>query len=229
MLAATINLLPAHPAMWPNSRGQADPVRWPSASVERDRQRRFEALLAPVLAPAYGAAVHMTRSREDAEDLVQEAALLAYRAFDSFQPGTNFKAWYFRILTNLFYQRHRRRLREPSVALLEEVTDACLYAQSSRSGASPQENDPAALVLGRMDAELVGHAIGSLPEEYRVVASLYFMQDFSYQEIAEIVDCPVGTVRSRLHRGRRLLQKALWALAQEQGIVAGAVAEGPSE
>jgi RNA polymerase sigma-70 factor, ECF subfamily len=184
-----------------------------------ERQNRFEGLLAPVLGPAYGAALHMTRSPDDAADLVQEAALLAFRAFDSFEPGTNFKAWYFRILTNLFYQRFRRRQREPEIAPLEDASELYLYLQTARSGVQGAENDPAELVLGRMDAETVSRAISALPEEYRVVCSLYFMEQFSYEEIAGMVDCPVGTVRSRLHRGRKLLQKALWHLAVEQGLV----------
>jgi RNA polymerase sigma-70 factor, ECF subfamily len=192
----------------------------------RERQNEFEALLAPVLPTVYGAAVHMTRSRDDAEDLVQEAALLAFRAFDTFQTGTNFKAWFFRILTNLFYQRYRRKQREPEIAPLEDASELYLYVQATRAGVRGSDHDPAALVMGKIDTETVSEAIASLPEEYRVVAALYFMEDFSYQEISEMVDCPVGTVRSRLHRGRKMLQKALWRLAEEQGIVAASSTEG---
>jgi len=188
--------------------------------MSRERQRQFEALLTPVLGPAYGAAFHMTRSREDAEDLIQDASLQAFRAFDSFEPGTNFKAWFFRILTNLFYQRYRRRRREPQIAPLEDASELYLYIQASRAGVREDTENPAERVLGALDTEAVGRAIEALPEEYRVVAALYFMEEFSYQEIADMVGCPVGTVRSRLHRGRRMLQKALWGIAAERGVVA---------
>lgn len=188
--------------------------------MSQERQNHFESLLAPVLGPAFGAALHMTRSRDDAEDLVQEAALHAYRALDTFTPGTNFKAWFFRILTNAFYQRYRRRRREPELAPLEDASEIYLYTQSSRSGMKGSPEDPADVVLGQMDSETVSRAIEALPEEYRVVCALYFQEEFAYQEIAEIVSCPVGTVRSRLHRGRKMLQKALWRLASESGLIA---------
>jgi RNA polymerase sigma-70 factor (ECF subfamily) len=187
--------------------------------MDPERQNRFEGLLAPVLGQAFGTALQLTRSRDDAEDLVQEAAVQAYRAFDTFTPGTNFKAWFFRILVNFFYQRHRKRKREPEIAPLEDAPDLYIYAQAARTGLPCPPEDPASVVLGRLDSEAVGSAIAGLPEEYRIVCALYFIEDFAYQEIAEMVDCPVGTVRSRLHRGRKLLQRALWRLAEEQGIV----------
>ena len=188
--------------------------------LTQEHQNQFEALLAPVLPAAFGAALHMTRSRDDAEDLVQDAAVQAFRAFEQFQAGTNFKAWYFKILTNAFYQRYRRRQREPELAPLEDASELYLYLQTARAGLHTEGSDPAALVLGRMDEEAVASAIHALPEEYRVVAALYFVEQFSYEEIAEMVECPVGTVRSRLHRGRKLLQKALWRLAEDQGWLA---------
>ena len=184
---------------------------------------RFESYLTPILTAAYGTALHMTRNSDDAEDLVQEAALQAFRAFDSFQEGTNFKAWFFRILTNLFINAYRRRQREPGIDTLPDLEDApalYLFKQTREMGMHAWNSDPAALVLDRFETEQVCRAIAALPEDYRVVAALYFMEEFSYQEIAEMVGCPVGTVRSRLHRGRRMLQKALWHLAVQQGIVA---------
>jgi RNA polymerase sigma-70 factor (ECF subfamily) len=194
-----------------------DTVNTESAAV------RFESYLTPVLTAAYGTALHMTRNGDDAEDLVQEAALHAFRAFDSFQEGTNFKAWFFRILTNLFINAYRRRQREPGTETLPDLEDApalYLFKQTRDLGIHAWNADPAALVLDRFETEQVCRAIAALPEEYRVVSALYFMEEFSYQEIAEMVGCPVGTVRSRLHRGRRMLQKALWHLAEQQGIVA---------
>jgi RNA polymerase sigma-70 factor, ECF subfamily len=183
-------------------------------------QREFERLLAPLLPAAFGTAVHLTRHRDDAEDLVQEAALRAYRAFHSFTPGTNFKAWFFKILTNLFFQRYRKRQREPEITSVEDAPDLYLYAQSAEAGLHARSSDPAALVLDRLDEEEVSAAIASLPLEFRVVSTLYFMEDLSYAEIGAILDCPVGTVRSRLHRGRKLLQKALWQVAEGRGVVA---------
>jgi RNA polymerase sigma-70 factor (ECF subfamily) len=183
----------------------------------------FESYLTPILTAVYGTALHMTRNCEDAEDLVQEAALQAFRAFDSFQEGTNFKAWFFRILTNLFINAYRKRQREPEINSLSESEDApalYLFKRTQEMGVHAWNPDPAALVIERMETEQIGRAIAALPEDYRVVAALYFMEEFSYQEIAEIVGCPVGTVRSRLHRGRRMLQKALWHIAEQQGIIA---------
>lgn len=184
---------------------------------------RFESYLTPMLTAVYGTALHMTRNDADAEDLVQEAALQAFRAFDSFQEGTNFKAWFFRILTNLFINTYRKRQREPEIDTLSEREDApalYLFKQTRDMGIHSWSSDPAALVIDKVEAEQVSRAIAALPEDYRVVSALYFMEEFSYQEIAEIVGCPVGTVRSRLHRGRRMLQKALWHVTEQQGMVA---------
>jgi RNA polymerase sigma-70 factor, ECF subfamily len=185
--------------------------------------QRFESYLTPILSAVYGTALHMTRNRDDAEDLVQETALQAFRAFDSFQEETNFKGWFFRILTNLFINAYRKRQREPEIETLSDREDApalYLFKQTREIGMHVRNADPAALVIERMEAEQICTAIAALPEDYRVVSALYFMEEFSYQEIAEIVGCPVGTVRSRLHRGRRMLQKALWHIAERQGIVA---------
>jgi RNA polymerase sigma-70 factor, ECF subfamily len=182
-------------------------------------QEEFEALFRPILSMAYGTAVRLTRDRTEAEDLVQDAALLAFRAFGSFQPGTNFKAWFFRILTNAFYSRHRKTKHERNNVSTEDLPALYLYSRTAEIGLHSQEPDPAAAMMDRFDTEHVAEALDALPEEYRVVASLYFVDDLSYQQIAEAVGCPVGTVRSRLHRGRRMLQRALWQVAQERGIV----------
>ena len=179
----------------------------------------FETLFAPVLGTAYGVAYHLTRSSHDAEDLVQEAALLAFRAFHQFQTGTNFKAWYLKILTNAYFAKYRRKKREPQTVNLEDVEPLYLNFQTRAAGLHERDEDPASLLVGKMSAEMVSRSIGELPEEFRVVCTLYFLQELQYQEIAEMLDCPVGTVRSRLHRGRRMLQKSLWHVAQEHGIV----------
>jgi RNA polymerase sigma-70 factor (ECF subfamily) len=190
-----------------------------------DASSTFEQLLAPILRAAYGTALHMTRHKDDAEDLVQEAAVRAFRSFHTFELGTNFKAWFFRILTNLYLNKYRQKQREPEMVNLEDAPDLFLYAHTIAEGLQARSTDPAALVLRQLDTEQVAAAIGALPEEFRTVCTLYFMEEFAYQEIAEILDCPIGTVRSRLHRGRRALQRELWQLAQEQGIIATLTAE----
>lgn len=179
----------------------------------------FEALLQPLLERAYGMAYSLTHSRADAEDLVQEAALLAFRAFEQFEPGTNFKAWYYKILTNCFYASHRKQKRQGEQIDLDGVPGLYLYARTAEVGLHAQTDDPAAALLGRLDAEQIVAALDLLPEEYRVACSLYFVQDFAYEDIAQTLSIPLGTVRSRIHRGRKMLQKSLWKIAEEQGIV----------
>jgi RNA polymerase sigma-70 factor (ECF subfamily) len=181
-------------------------------------QAEFEALFSPILQMAYGTAVRLTRNRTEAEDLVQDAALLAYRAFGTFQRGTNFKAWFFRILTNAFYSRHRKEKHEKANLSSDEVPALYLYQKTTEAGLWGSETDPAAAIMDRLDGDRVGEALDTLPEEYRTVATLYFIDDLSYQQIADVLQCPVGTVRSRLHRGRRMLQKALWDVAMERRI-----------
>ncbi len=182
-------------------------------------QVEFEALFSPIFQMAYGTAVRLTRNRTEAEDLVQDAALLAYRAFGTFQRGTNFKAWFFRILTNAFYSRHRKDKHEKANLSTEDVPALYLYGKTAEAGLHGRESDPASAIMDQLDTEQVSEALDALPAEYRMVATLYFIEDFSYQQIAEVLECPVGTVRSRLHRGRRMLQKALWDVAVERGIV----------
>lgn len=192
------------------------------ANKEPEAQTRasadFEALLAAVVDAAYGYAFRLSNNRSDAEDLVQEAALLAYRGFGSFEPGSNFKAWFFKILTNCYRSKYRKDRRRPTVDL-DDTPDLYLYARAGEVGFPTEGPDPAATLLDRLGTEQVVAALEQLPDEYRIVSTLYFMQDFSYEEIARALGCPVGTVRSRLHRGRKILQKALWQVAEEAGIV----------
>jgi RNA polymerase sigma-70 factor (ECF subfamily) len=184
----------------------------------------FETLLVPVLDQAYGTALRLTGNAADAEDLVQDAALLAHRGFGSFTSGSNFRAWFYRIMLNRFYSNYRRQRRAGVAVELEETPEMYLFEQAELAGMKPSEDSATALV-DRMDAEVVERALQSLPDDFRAAATLYFMQDLPYQEIAEILDVPIGTVRSRLHRARRLLQKALWTIAQERGIVGSATPE----
>jgi RNA polymerase sigma-70 factor (ECF subfamily) len=178
-------------------------------------KQEYERLLQPLTRIAFGVALHLTRNRDDAEDLVQETAIQAYRAFPTFQPGSHFKAWFLRILMNLFLNKTRKKRREPEITSLDDAPDLYLYTQMTRHGGNWGCDDPAAQILERIGTEQMVAAIAALPEEFRVVASLYFMEEMSYQEIADILDCPLGTVRSRLHRGRKLLQRTLWELVQE--------------
>lgn len=179
----------------------------------------FEDLLRKVLQPAFTVALSLTRERADAEDLVQEAALRAFRHFGTFAAGSNFRAWFMKILLNCFRAKYRQRKRRPETIDLDDTPDLVIYGQSIASSLPYDGEDPASSLFDRLGSEQVTEAIQMLPGEYREVATLYFMQDLSYQDIAAILDCPVGTVRSRLHRGRKMLQKALWHLAEERGIV----------
>lgn len=186
-------------------------------SAEDTRTSAFESLLQSVLEPAYRAAYHLAQNSADAQDIVQEASLLAWRNFESFEQGTNFKAWFQRIVMNVFLTRCRaERRRGVSVPLIADDGDNDRTAADvrwARDGADAAES-----ILGAMDIEAVQAALASLPVEYRTVAVLYFVDDLSYEQIAETLGCPVGTVRSRLHRGRRLLWKRLESTARDRGI-----------
>ena len=167
----------------------------------------------------YSAAMRMTRNSSDAEDLVQETYLKAYRAFGGFQEGTNLKAWLYKILTNTFINGYRARKRRPDESDVEDVEDLYLYHRlgagtSAAIGRSAEDEARDHFT----DVE-VKAAIESLPESFRMAVLLADVEGFSYKEIAEIMDVPIGTVMSRLHRGRRALQKALAEYGREHGLV----------
>jgi RNA polymerase sigma-70 factor (ECF subfamily) len=180
----------------------------------------FEALLVALLPSAYGYAFRLTRNRADAEDLLQEAALRACRGAQSFQAGTHFKAWFFRIIIRCFWEKHRSAQRRPQTVDFDDTPDLYLYKQMRETGVGAAHDDPMSELLDRMGTERVVAAIALLPEEYGSVATLYFMEDFAYHEIAHVLDIPVGTVRSRLHRARKMLQKSLWHIAVDAGLIA---------
>lgn len=167
----------------------------------------------------YGAALRLTHSPGDAEDLVQDALLRAYRFFDSFEPGTNCKAWLFRIMTNVFRNKYREREREQEILNEAESSTANL---GQFTPAVPESHE--ANILGRMVSKDVEAALEAVPAEFRLAVILADLEDFSYKEIAEIMDCPAGTVMSRLYRGRKLLQKQLVTYALEQGILSAETA-----
>ena len=191
-----------------------------------ESQKQFETLLAPILQGAFGMALNLTRNRDDAEDLVQEAAINAFSAFSHFQSGTNFRAWYFKIVLNCFRNRWRKKQREPHTVDIEDATDLFLFDKSKEMPSREDGGDPALIVIEQMSLSNIEESMNRLPDDFKECALLYFLQEMSYQEIAEALDCPIGTVRSRLHRARKLLQKTLWSVAVEAGLTNSANLEG---
>jgi RNA polymerase sigma-70 factor (ECF subfamily) len=183
-----------------------------------DDKRRFQEEALPLLDSLYAGALRMTRNPADAEDLVQETMLRAYRSFNRFEPGTNLKAWLFRILTNAYINVYRKRQREPQKVSQDDVEEFDLYQELKDH--DPQFSaTPETIVLDSLvDSDII-EAIDALPEQFRLAVILSDIEGFTYAEIAEIMDVPLGTVMSRLHRGRKALQKRLWDLAVERGIV----------
>ena len=167
----------------------------------------------------YSAALRMTRNSADAEDLVQETYLKAYRAFATFAEGTNLRAWLYRILTNTFINRYRAQKRRPEETELEEVEDFYLYRrlgglEEARAARSAEDE-----LLDLFSEDEVKEALESLPEQFRIAVLLADVEGFAYKEIAEILDVPIGTVMSRLHRGRKGLQKRLYEFATSRGLI----------
>lgn len=183
-----------------------------------DRKKEFEELAMPRLDMLYGTALRMTRDRSDAEDLVQDTYLKAFRAFEQFEPGTNFKAWIFKILTNNYINRFRKDKRTPDSISMDDTPDFYLYDKVMDKDARSSEN-PEREFLRKFIADDIRRAIGDLPDDYRITFILSDVQGFSYEEIADITETNLGTVKSRLFRARRMLQQALWKYAREQGII----------
>lgn len=179
-------------------------------------RRRFEEEALIHLDALMRTARRMTRNETDAEDLVQETMLKAYRFFDKFEAGTNCKAWLFKIMTNIFINNYRSASKEPKSVSMEDIDDSFLYRQLSKSQGI---SDPEKEFFSRILDDDVKNAISELPEDFRLVVILSFLENFSYQEIADITDLQIGTVKSRLHRGRKLLQKALLDYALQQGYI----------
>jgi RNA polymerase sigma-70 factor (ECF subfamily) len=167
----------------------------------------------------YTAALRMTRNPADAEDLVQETFLKAYRAFGSFEEGTNLKAWLYRILTNTFINSYRASKRRPEKADVEDIEDLYLYKRLGELSAAGVGRSAEDELLERITDDEVKRAIESLPDAFRIAVLLADVEGFSYKEIADITDVPIGTVMSRIHRGRRALQKALLDYAEARGLV----------
>jgi RNA polymerase sigma-70 factor (ECF subfamily) len=188
----------------------------PEPLPQNDLESRFEADALPLLPGMYSAAYRLTRNAADAEDLVQETFLRAYRAFHQFEEGTNLKAWLYRILMNTFINDYRKRQRQPQTVSDDEIADWYLYSKMAESGAEPSAETS---VIEALPDEDVQEALSSLPEQFRMAVLLADVEGFSYKEIAEIMGVPIGTVMSRLHRGRKALEKRLWDVVHERGLV----------
>lgn len=182
-------------------------------------QADFAEQAMPLMGSLYSGALRMTRNPADAEDLVQETYLKAYRAFAGFQEGTNLKAWLYRILTNTFINTYRAKKRRPDESDLDEVEDLYLYRRLGGLEAAAVGRSAEDELFDHVTDVEVKEALESLSEQFRVAVLLADVEGFSYKEIAEILDIPIGTVMSRLHRGRKGLQKRLYEYAVERGLV----------
>jgi RNA polymerase sigma-70 factor (ECF subfamily) len=184
-------------------------------------QADFERDAMPLAPQLYAAAIRLTRNPTDAEDLVQETFLKAFRAYHTFEEGTNLKAWLYRILTNTFINNYRRESRRPKEVDLGEIEDLYLYRRLAEqvTGASTQSAEDQ-LLSGLVEGD-IKRAVEELPENFRLPVLLADLEGFSYKEIAEILGIPIGTVMSRLHRGRKALERALWEFARQRGLVGG--------
>jgi RNA polymerase sigma-70 factor (ECF subfamily) len=199
-----------------NPRGGATPRGYCAGMAD---QAHFADEAMEFMPALYSAAARMTRNPADAEDLVQETYLRAYRAYGSFQEGTNLKAWLYKILTNTFINSYRSRKRRPEQTDIDDVEDLYLYRRLGGLEAAGMGQSAEEEFLEHFTDDDIKSALESLPEQFRIAVLLSDVEGFSYREIADIMDVPIGTVMSRIHRGRRALQKALLDYGRERGLV----------
>ncbi|MCX6132655.1 MAG: sigma-70 family RNA polymerase sigma factor [Ignavibacteriales bacterium] len=188
------------------------------AVVSRSTKKKhteFEAEALPHMDVLYNFALRTTGNEADARDLLQETYLKAYRFWDKYEKGTNIRAWLFRIMKNSYINRYRKETKEPDKVDYEDIEN---FYNTIRAG-STNPNDLQEQLYGNLLGDEVTKALQSLPDDFRTVVILCDIEGLTYEEIAEFVECPIGTVRSRLHRGRKLLQAVLFEYAKQQGII----------
>jgi RNA polymerase sigma-70 factor (ECF subfamily) len=188
----------------------------------------FETEALAFLDALYRTGLRMTRSEAEAEDLVQETYIKAFRHRDQFTQGTNLKAWLFRILTNTFINQYRRKAARPETTELDDVEESILYRHMRNVSPGSSSPDPEAELIDNTVSSEVKEALEALPEKFRTTL-LLDVEGFSYKEIAQLLDIPIGTVMSRLHRGRKFLQKRLYDVARDRGIVAARAMPRPAD
>ena len=208
---------PTLPVGWQAMTDQQTPD--PASETEAERSARFERDALPYLDQLYSAAMRMTRNPQDAEDLVQETFAKAYAAFHQFKPGTNLKAWLYRILTNTYINSYRAKKRRPDESDLDEVEDLYLYRRLGGLEAAAAGRSAEDELLDWFTDDEVKQALEDLPDNFRLPVILADVEGFAYKEIAEMLDIPIGTVMSRLHRGRKAMQKTLHDYALQRGLV----------
>jgi RNA polymerase sigma-70 factor (ECF subfamily) len=197
-------------------------------AADKDNQaknKEFEELFLPLLDNLYNIALRMTRNVKDAEDLVQETYLKAYRFFHRFERGTNARAWLLTILTNTFRTRYRKKKQEPDMVDFQAIENFCLADEIVKEITSSDKSEAKGAAVTEMLKDYVSddiiEALENVPEQFRLAVLFSDVEGFSYQEISEILGISVGTVKSRIFRGRKILQKLLWEFAKERGILKG--------